>query len=41
VGYATTRHGEGLAFAILLGNHTLPPREATALVDRIALALFD
>jgi D-alanyl-D-alanine carboxypeptidase/D-alanyl-D-alanine-endopeptidase (penicillin-binding protein 4) len=41
VGYATTKSGEGLAFAVLLGNHRLPPREATALLDRIALALLD
>jgi D-alanyl-D-alanine carboxypeptidase/D-alanyl-D-alanine-endopeptidase (penicillin-binding protein 4) len=41
VGYATTKGGEKLAFAILLGNHTLPAREATALLDRIALAIVD
>jgi PBP4 family serine-type D-alanyl-D-alanine carboxypeptidase len=41
VGYATNRRGEDLAFAILLGNHTIPAREATALLDRIALALLE
>lgn len=41
VGYATTKQGEDMAFAILLGNHTLPAREATALLDRIALAMLE
>jgi len=41
VGYATNRRGEDLAFAILLGNHTLPAREATSLLDRLALALVE
>jgi serine-type D-Ala-D-Ala carboxypeptidase/endopeptidase (penicillin-binding protein 4) len=41
VGYVTDKRGQDLAFAILLGNHTLSSREATALLDRIALALLD
>src|SRR5262249_1713498 len=40
-GYATNRRGDDLAFAILLGNHALSSREATALLDRLALALLD
>jgi len=40
-GYATSRSGAELAFAILLGNHTLSSREATALLDRLALALLE
>jgi D-alanyl-D-alanine carboxypeptidase/D-alanyl-D-alanine-endopeptidase (penicillin-binding protein 4) len=38
-GYATTPSGERLAFAVLVNNHTAPPREALAAIDEIARAL--
>jgi D-alanyl-D-alanine carboxypeptidase/D-alanyl-D-alanine-endopeptidase (penicillin-binding protein 4) len=38
-GYATARHGERLAFAIVLNHHTLPAREATGAIDAIVKAL--
>jgi D-alanyl-D-alanine carboxypeptidase/D-alanyl-D-alanine-endopeptidase (penicillin-binding protein 4) len=40
-GYATTAKGERLVFSILLNNHNLRGREATAFIDRICLAMID
>lgn len=38
-GYATAGGGDELAFAVLLGDHTLDSQEAGTLLDRIALAI--
>ena len=38
-GYATTRTGSRLAFAILVNHHTLPGREALAAIDAICALL--
>lgn len=40
-GYATTLKGERLAFSVMMNNHNLRGREATALIDRICQALVE
>ena len=38
-GYVTTLSGGRLAFSMAIGNHTAPPREATAAIDAICNVL--
>ena len=40
-GYATTRRGERVAFAILVNHHTTNGREAAALIDAVAQAVVE
>ena len=40
-GYATTAHGEKLVFAILGNNHNLRNSAATAVVDKICVAMVE
>jgi D-alanyl-D-alanine carboxypeptidase/D-alanyl-D-alanine-endopeptidase (penicillin-binding protein 4) len=40
-GYATTGKGERLVFSILVNNHNLRGREATAFIDRICPEMID
>jgi D-alanyl-D-alanine carboxypeptidase/D-alanyl-D-alanine-endopeptidase (penicillin-binding protein 4) len=40
-GYATTRAGERLAFAIVVNHHTVPSREAVAAIDEIVRLLVE
>lgn len=39
-GYTTSASGEPLAFAMLVNNHTAPPREAVAAIDEIVRILL-
>jgi D-alanyl-D-alanine carboxypeptidase/D-alanyl-D-alanine-endopeptidase (penicillin-binding protein 4) len=38
-GYATSRSGERLAFAIIVNHHTGDPKDATAAIDQIGNVL--
>lgn len=40
-GYATTRGGERLAFAVVVNHHTAPAREAIDAIDAICVLLVD
>jgi D-alanyl-D-alanine carboxypeptidase/D-alanyl-D-alanine-endopeptidase (penicillin-binding protein 4) len=40
-GYAETRSGERLAFAILVNHHAAPGREVTAAIDAICNLLVE
>lgn len=40
-GYVTTKSGEQLVFAIMLNNHLCPKASATAVEDKICVALAD